>query len=205
MNASTLRIVILAACAVLLAGCHTPQPVLDQASNAAALTGSLDSELRAFKEVRTAVANGRIASIKRQENEIARIAGEDAYGDRTLVLAGRKDYFELMDILRKLADSRRADDEDFAKRLAATEKALAETTAPLSVPSEKLAATQKLLSVLGQELTREEWLKFLVGFAKEVRRDMKDAKQSAAGSIAKGGKEIPAQGAPTKKDEKAKN
>jgi len=204
MNALTSRILVPAVLTLLVSGCHTPQPVLDQASNAAALTGSLDAELRAFRVVRASIAAGRIDSIRRQESEIARIARDDAYDDRTRVLAGRKDYFELMDTLRKLADSRRTDDEEFAKRLAATDKALAETTAPLKVPSEKLAATQKLLSALGQELSREEWLKFLVGFAKEVSKDMKDAKESAAVSMAKGGKEVAAQ-TPAKKDDKTKN
>ena len=176
----------------MVSGCGTPQPVRDQASNTAALTSALEAELREFREVRAIIAKGRVDSVKRQENAISEVEHSDAYNDRTRILAGQTGSFALMDVLRKLADSRRDDDEALAKRIAETEKSLAAATSPLVVPADKLAATQKILLALSEELSRAEWFKFITGFAKEVHKDMKDAKKSAKESL-DSAKEAPTQ------------
>ncbi len=192
---------VIAGILLALTGCATPQPVLDQASNTAALTGALDSELRSFRGVQAIIAKARAESIRRQELEMARIESTTAFQERTQRLAGTSSPFSLMKTLRDLADSRREDDEAFARRMAETDALLAGATTAIPVPSDKLSAAQKALVVLSQELSNEEWLKFLTGFAQAVNTGLKKAREEAE-ALAKEPKTAPVQKVETKSEGK---
>src|SRR5438046_2056305 len=100
------RFLLAAACACALAGCKTPQPMLDQANNGAALSVSLQSQLVALRSAQANVAQSRVDSIRRQNAMIAEYEADSAFDDRIQAAVGKTAEAPLAATLRALADSR---------------------------------------------------------------------------------------------------
>jgi hypothetical protein len=182
------RFLLAAACACALAGCKTPQPMLDQANNGAALSVSLQSQLVALRSAQANVAQSRLDSIRRQNAMIAEYEADSAFDDRIQAAAGKTTESPLAATLRALADSRAKDDADLKATLAALDASMAGLLDPVPAPDAKLAATQKAMAALGEEFQPEQRIKTIATFAVDLKKtiDSNNEKSKAAAANAPG-------------------
>lgn len=164
---------LLAALSLVLGGCSTPQPLLDQANHGATLTLALQAELAAFRGTQAEIAQQRLDSIRRQLASLATYQVESDFDDRLRRLAGGGAQTLYAD-LRTLADSRGGHEAALAKQLADIDADLAKLLAPLPDTAQGLAATQKALAVLGEELSSKDRLAAASRFARTIKAAIDD-------------------------------
>lgn len=158
-----------------LAGCgSTPQAALDQANHGAALTASLESELRALRTAQTSVAQSRLDSIRRLNTSIAQLDAEAAFDERVQKAAQKNAHAQLYTQLQDLSDSRAKDEAALQAELAQADAAYAKLLLPAPDPGGQLQATRQALMALSEQLTIKERLALSAQFAKTVRRAVKD-------------------------------
>lgn len=163
----------------MLSGCGTPQAALDQANATAGLATRYDIELAAFRKSAAAVAEARLASIRRQEALIADLAESDAWNLRTARLAGLGDAAQRRQQLIDLAATRAADAEATRQRLAELDAQLGALVAPLPKSTPKLTVLQKALAEIGTELPTGERLKLALDAVATVRDEVKKNHEAA--------------------------
>lgn len=177
MHNTIARCLPLAALALSLGACSTPQPLLDQANNGATLTMSLQTELATFRATQSDVSQQRLDSIRRQLASLATYQVEADFDDRLRRLAGTASSQQLYNDLRTLADSRGTDERALALQLAQIDADLAKVLAPLPDTAQSLAATQKALSALGEELAPKDRVSAVSSFARTVKAAIDDNRQ----------------------------
>lgn len=168
------------ACVLLcgLAGCgSTPQAALDQANHGAALTATLESELRALRATQASIAQSRLDSIRRLNTSMARFDAEAAFDERVQKAANKPAHAQLFAALQDLSDSRAKDEEALQAALAQADAAYAKLLAPAPDPGGQLLATRQALMALSEQLSVKERLALSASFAKTVRRAVKDQKE----------------------------
>ena len=158
-------------------GCSTPQPLLDQANNGATLAMSLQAEMANFRSTQANISQHRLDAIRRQLASMATYQVESDFDDRLKKLAGAASTMQLYTDLRGLADSRGADEKLLAKQLADIDADLAKVLAPLPDTAQALAATQKAMAVLGEELSPKDRIAAVSSFAKVIKASIDDNKK----------------------------
>jgi len=178
MKNTILRISILYLSVIIVTGCSTPTSVLQIAGQGVAITGKTESELDNFVARSNHVYEQRLASVKRlSSSDIQAYAATD-FENYTAARAGMQDQLELVTLIRELSDHHSQVGENALKQQAEMEKVLA-VGEPIKVPKEKYAELIKAFSVLSEELSPEEWLKFIVDYGKQVNDSLKKLKESA--------------------------
>ncbi|MDP1899447.1 MAG: hypothetical protein Q8K96_03200 [Rubrivivax sp.] len=177
MHTAIPRSLLLAALALALGACSTPQPLLDQANNGATLAMSLQTELAAFRVTQSDISQQRLDTIRRQLASLATYQVESDFDDRIRRLAGTAASQQLYNDLRTLADSRGTDERALAKQLADIDSDLAKVLAPLPDTAQGLAATQKALALLGEELSPKDRVAAISSFARTVKTAIDDNRQ----------------------------
>lgn len=167
-----------------LAGCATPQPVLDQARNTAALTTSLAAEQREFLRVQRTVAQTRIQNIKDQLSRLARYQSTAKFDSRVSKIAGQSDTEDLAKKLQELSDSRIQDETELKATLKSIDETLAKVATTIPDSSSKTNSLQKALLPLGDELSASERLQNAVQFAQKVKEGVDAAKEKIKDSEA---------------------
>lgn len=162
-----------------LGGCATPQAALDQANNGAALTASLQQELREFRTVQARVAEERIRSLRSLQTMMANYEVASAFDQRVMEVAGNNDSASAMASLRRLADSVVDDEKELRAKQAAIDEALAKLVSSVPQQAAQLKATQDALAVLGQQQSTEEKLRAVSEFAKGLKEQIEKAKKAA--------------------------
>jgi hypothetical protein len=89
-----------------------------------------------------------------------------------------KEQFELVKLIRELSAFRMQVRDNAVKQRAAHEKIL-EINDPVLVPKDKLGDLRKALSILSEEVSQEEWLKFAFDYGKQVNADLARLKEGA--------------------------
>jgi uncharacterized coiled-coil DUF342 family protein len=89
-----------------------------------------------------------------------------------------QDQIEFMALIRELSDYHSKVRENALKQQAEMEKTLA-VGEPIKVPKEKYAELIKAFSVLSEELSPQEWLKYMIDYGQQVNGSLKKLKESA--------------------------
>lgn len=167
---------IIALC-VGLTGCSTPQAQLDQANNSAALAISLQAELQNFRAVQANVAKARIESVRKQSVTLSTYDADAAFDERVLKAAGKDDALKLYTTLKDLADSRAKDEQTLNAKITELDESFAKLLTPLPDATQKLAATQKALALLGSELSDKARIELVASFAESIKHSIDDNKK----------------------------
>ena len=170
-----------------LGGCKTPRPALDQANNGAALTVSLAGEIKDFHGVQAKISQARLDSVRRLRVRLANYEAEANFDERVLRAADKSDALKLYTALKELSDSRAQDESQLQGKIASMDEAFARLLDPLPDATKGLAATQKALAALGEEISTRERIAITTAFVKEIRKTVeenrekiKEAEQKAA-------------------------
>lgn len=182
----------------LLAGCATPQAVLDQANNGVSMTVSLQEALTDFRRVQASIAKGRIDSVRRQQLLLAAYESDFAYDSRVMQAVGKTDELKLFNQLKEMSDSRAKDAKDLQARLAMIDAQMAKLVTHLPDGTEKLKETQKALASLGTQLTTMERVDLGVTFAKSFKKTLEENKSKADAAVDKASATPPVQTIPAK-------
>lgn len=162
---------------IILGGCSTPQPLLDQANNGATLAMSLQAEMANFRATQADISQQRLEAIRRQLASLASYQIESDFDDRLKKLAGDTASAQLYAELRSLADSRGTDEKLLIQKLAAIDADLAKVLAPIPDTTQALGTTQKSLAVLGEELSPKDRIAAVSAFAKKIKAAIDDNKK----------------------------
>ena len=162
---------------LVLAGCATPQPALDQANNGAALMASLQGELLKLRKTQANVARLRMESIRGQRALIATYEMDATFGERVQAAAGRTAEAQLASTLRSLADSKAQDERDMQANMTALDASMSKLLSPVPDQAPKFAAAQQTMAALGQELSFEQRLKLVADFASELNKTIEKNKE----------------------------
>lgn len=167
----------------LLAGCATPKPILDLAGQGSASIGLAEISLRDYLALTQNQLAARMDLMRLDAQQEARDASRREFDLFLAREAGAQSGDDTAKTIRDMGEERRRLREKSAEELKALEQKFALDVATLpQVPGEKLAAAKKGFGVLAQELSPEEWVKFAVGYTREIKEsvDKLRAAQDAA-------------------------
>ena len=165
---------VLSIAVALLAGCATPQPARDFASQGAVMADRAQAEVQAFAD-RVQQAYARREAIVRElaRGEILDTSGAEFrafVGER----AGLPTQAAQVALISQLAERSRSLREQAEGALAAHDQKLAAAAGTAVKPDgSALADTRRAFLVLAQELTPADWLAFAQGYLKQVNQDLK--------------------------------
>lgn len=183
---SVQRCAFLAVSAWSLAGCSTPRPALDLASQGALVVDQAQTEVQGFidrSELAYKAREGIVRDLARSDIVDTSQADFRGWVSREADNAG-KDADRTERIKRIVAQSRAAR-EKLEADLAAKSKAIgAIHGGAATVPFEKTAAAKKAFANLAQELSAEEWLRFSWKYAKELNENIKTLKAAEPAAAA---------------------
>jgi hypothetical protein len=163
---------------VAMCGCaSTPQAALDQANNGAALTMALQAEVQKFRRTQVAILEARLEGVRSLQAAIARYEVDSGFDARVLEAAGKKDVATLQKTLIELSDSRIKDDVALEAQLADLGAAYDKLITPLPDATKQLAATQKALATMGDQLSAKERFQILATFAKDLQQSIETNKK----------------------------
>jgi uncharacterized membrane protein YccC len=154
---------------VLLAGCSTPQPVLEQARNGAALTNALSQALTSYSERIAVLDAAREKLLSQRRARSLQFRFLDSNAAEVYKLAGRSELTAQYATLKASADTiakARADAADDAAQYA---KTLEQLMGPLPDINKNLAGVSKDFTALGTELNASEKLKLVSNAFKEIK------------------------------------
>jgi hypothetical protein len=170
-------LLVVSVAATLCAGCSTPQPVLDQARNTGALTAALQGEVQAYRRVQALIAQQRIDNVRVQLDQVASNDMRAAYTDLLDEAVGNTEPKRLYRQLLALASAQAELAQAHETRRKGIDVQLSKVLSPLPDTNAKLAAAQKAVIPLGEELSAGERLSALTQFAKAVKDGIDEAKQ----------------------------
>lgn len=171
------HLVWLLAGASVLQGCSTPQPLLDQANNGAALAMSLQAEMENFRTTQADISQARLDSIRRQLVSLSTYQSESDFDERVKQVANTATTTQLYVELRTLADSRGADEKLLTQQLVQIDEDLAKVLSPLPDTAQALGITQATLAVLGEELSAKDRINAVTNFSKVIKAGVEDNKK----------------------------
>lgn len=174
----TARLILL--CLIVsLTACATPKIALEQANNGVALTAGLQRELTTYDAQQQTIDKLRRQVVIDETLQAKRYLRENEFDDATASLSGDKEKFAAYSLMRQAAELRAkllADNIADEKEVQSAMDALMKAPAP---PLPKIAAAQKTLADLGQELPLEDRRKLITKFIKEVQAEVKANKEAA--------------------------
>lgn len=177
---NTARVIFLCMAALCLNACSTSRIALDQANNGVALTAGLQRELNTYDAKQATIDKLRRQVVIDETLQARRYLRENELDDANASLSGDKEKFSTYALLRQSAELRAkqlSDNASDEKEVQNAMDALMKTEAP---PLPKIAATQKTLADLGEELSVADRLKLLTKFIKEVQAEVKINNEAAA-------------------------
>lgn len=157
-----------------VAGCSTPQPVLDLATRGAALSDQADRETRAFLARAERARESRAEIVNAMAERDVRLDTTLQFSDWIAKQAGMPNSQPTIDLIHGLAEQSRKSREGTESRLAELQKKFESKPPSLDGTSQALANTKKSFVVLAQELTPREW----AGFGWKYLRQVRDAYRS---------------------------
>lgn len=155
--------------AALSSGCATPQPVRDLATRGASTVGLAEKSLQDYLAATDAQLHARSDLLRADAESMAaenlRRDLQRAYDEA----AGNKRPDDPAALINKMAAIRSGARDKQQKQFAkiAADNTFDDSTIA-KVPTEKLAAAKKSFALLSEELTPDEWLKLVGGYAKVI-------------------------------------
>ena len=182
---TTARIILAGLTAICLVGCATPKVALDQANNGVALTAGLQRELAAYGAQQKTIDKLRRQVVIDETLQAKRYLRDNEFDDASASLAGNTGKSAAHAQMRQAAGVRAklvADKAADEKEVRDAMDALMKPTVP---PLSKIAATQKTLADLGEELPFADRLKLVIRFVKEVQAEVNSNKEAAEAAAPK--------------------
>ncbi|RZL01760.1 MAG: hypothetical protein EOP36_10335 [Rubrivivax sp.] len=174
MTASAIALAV-----ALLAGCSTPGPIKELASQGSATVGLAEISLRDYVALSQHQLAARLELMRGQAQREAADQSRhdlDALFDRE---AGEASADAVVDKVKQLGEERRRLREKSIDELKVLEKKFALDAAAIPpLPTEKLAAAKKSFALLSQELSAQEWLALAKGYAKEIKAGVDQLKDA---------------------------
>ena len=182
----TLHTMLTAAATVILGGCATPHPALDQANHTTALMGSLERELATFRRTVGAAQEARQDSMHQQKLALISESLISNPRVRARKSAGDVATQVMIDHMLADADSIASDEEAGRNALAANDAAIAKIMTPLASTSTLMTEAQTKMAVMGNELPASIRAKELFAFAKAIKENVAKNREKidAAGAAA---------------------
>jgi hypothetical protein len=188
-----------AVCAALCAGGCTsvPQAELDQANNGASLLMGMNSAIENFKSTQTAIAKVRLDGQQDVLTRIVQFKSATAFEDRAAAAAGATGAADLARKLTDLADSRLKDQKDLDAQIATISKTYAAILTALPDAAPAITSTRDQMVKLGEQMSAQEQLQLLAGFAKGLKSSYEADKKAVEDSASQATKALPAAPATT--------
>lgn len=147
--------------AAALAGCTTPQVVLDQASNGASLSSELAGRLDVYAQATRAIDDERRAALRRQHERAVSYRLLEAETELTYMLAGQASVVDLYRQMKSSADIITKVREDGANDVRRYSEELDAIGKPLPPVGRQLQAVQGGFAQLATKPSAAERLKAL--------------------------------------------
>jgi len=164
---------------ILLSACATPTPILELAGEGAATVGLAEISLREYVVLTREQLGARMDLIRFDAQQEARDRARrefDFFIDRKAGLPAKDDATALIRVLGDASRQIRQQEALEIEKIA--ESSTLDVSAVAVVPTEKLAAAKKSFSVLAKELTPQEWLALVAGYAAEIQAGVEKIKAS---------------------------
>lgn len=166
-----------------LCACSTPQPVRDLASKGAATADNAQKELREFVDRADAAYKRREALVLELRESSIRDSSRMDFLEWMATEAGAASSKAAADQIRKIVEhSRQNREAELAKLAAARAVIAASGSAAVQLPTEKINTAKHNFTAMAEEMSAQEWLKFSVGYAKQVNTDLKALQSAGAAS-----------------------
>ncbi|MCF8178475.1 MAG: hypothetical protein K9J74_08200 [Sulfuritalea sp.] len=177
MRASRTNLVCLAT--ICLTACATPKIALDHANNGVALTAGLQRELASYDQQQKTIDTLRRQVVIDETLQAKRYLRDNEFDDATASLTDDTAKFAIYTKMRQAAELRAKLLADKAADEKEVQSAMDSLMKPAAPPLPKIAATQKQLAELGDELPFADRLKLVTKFIKEVQAEVKSNKEAA--------------------------
>jgi hypothetical protein len=138
---------------------------------------AMQGEISKFKAEEAVIGKARVDNVREAQKKIATMDSITTDDDRIYAAAGKKAISEHFSQIISLVDARAKDEQALNDRIASINKTFDGLLAPLPDGTKELAAAQKALAILGNELSAEERLKIFANFAKDVKKSVDDNKK----------------------------
>jgi predicted transcriptional regulator len=176
-TSASVRALAAALAATLLGACSTPAPVRELAGRGAATVGLAEASVRNYLAATKTQLESRAELLRSTEETFRREQLQREFDAAILRTAGVSSRESSEKLIRDLAEVRR----QFREK---EEQALAEITAGtkfdssslVQVPVEKLSNAKKRFVALSQELTAEDWIRLVGGYARLISDGLEDLK-----------------------------
>jgi len=171
-----MRILLMSA-ALVLCGCSTPKPAMEQANHGVGLIAQLESSLTEFRRVETNSMKARADSVLAQRKAIAFVDREKQRDLQARVAAGDKLSVTLIDNLVANTEGLALNQAEYASANATNEAAVAALLAPIPDTRSGTSAAQARLAEMGEELGWDIRRSELQAFIKAVKDSVEEGKK----------------------------
>lgn len=173
------RITLACLAAICLTACSTPKVALDHANNGVALTAGLQRELVTYDEQQKTIDKLRRQVVIEETLQAKRYLRDNEFDDANASLIGDRGKFAAYTQMRQAGELRAKLVADKAADEKEVQNAMDSLMKPATPPLPKIAATQKTLADLGEDLPFADRLKLVTKFIREVQAEVKSNKEAA--------------------------
>jgi len=171
-----MRIVLMLS-ALVLCGCSTPKPAMEQANHGVGLLAQLESSLTEFRRVERNSMQARADSLLAQRKAIAFVDREKQRDLQARLAAGDKLSVTLIDNLVANTEGLALSQAEYASTNATNEAAVAALLAPIPDTRSGTSAAQARLAEMGEELGWNIRRSELQAFIKAVKDRVEEGKK----------------------------
>jgi hypothetical protein len=162
----------LIAAALLLAGCATPKPVMEQANHTVAMTAELQAALHEYDRAQAWVVQARLRSVARQEAALGFVQGQSRVYDTARAISGDPVPAELVQRINTVAGEIADNEKKTREAAAQLDAEFARLLKPIASSDAKLDATQRALAAFGRELSPKARFDEARAFATKVKESV---------------------------------
>jgi len=163
--------------ALVLCGCSTPKPAMEQANHGVGLIAQLESSLTEFRRVERNSMKARAESLLAQRKAIAFVDREKQRDLQARLAAGDKLSVTLIDNLVANTEGLALSQAEYASTNASNEAAVAALVAPIPDTRSGTSAAQARLAEMGEELGWDIRRSELQAFIKAVKDSVEEGKK----------------------------
>ena len=185
MSTILYRAVLLVCATAWLTACTTPQAVRDLAENTAANIGVLSAQVARVGQESRQLAQVRSANIAQLHAANARLRASFNYDVELTKKAGGASNLKLIDVIKQWDDKVTAIFAAADKAKAERKKTILASQTKVDSKSQALAKIASSLAGLAKEGSTKDRVRFLVGFSKQLKKELdRQLKQSNTSTAA---------------------
>jgi hypothetical protein len=162
---------------LVLCGCSTPKPAMEQANHGVGLIAQLESSLTEFRRVERNSMKARADSLLAQRKAIAFVDREKQRDLQARLAAGDKLSVTLIDNLVANTEGLALSQAEYANTNASNEAAVAALMAPIPDTRSGTSAAQARLAEMGEELGWDIRRSELQAFIKAVKDSVEEGRK----------------------------